>query len=206
RNAVWNMPTDFPSFPAREDGDPSIVVERNGSFDWIMAFVYNTADLAATAPQAMATLAKGGLVWFCFPKKTSKIKTDLSRDQGWEVIFDIGIKYVNLVSVNATWSAFGGTHGQTQQAEKGRQKSNARLELLAQYMDHSTREMRYPDDLVAALAAAPAEKAFFDSLSFTNRKEYLEWIVTAKRQETRDQRVRQTIASLREGRKNPAGR
>ena len=46
----------------------------------------------------------------------------------------------------------------------------------------------------------------FNALSYTNRKEYVQWIVDAKREETRKARLVKTIAMLTEGRKNPSGR
>ena len=44
---------------------------------------------------------------------------------------------------------------------------------------------------------------FFNSLSFTNKKEYVEWIVTAKREDTRMDRIRGTIDRLNKEWKNP---
>ena len=63
-----------------------------------------------------------------------------------------------------------------------------------------------PDDLAAVFKKNKAETDFFNKLSFSNRKEYLEWIVTAKRPETRKQRVEGTIERLEKGWKNPANR
>ena len=39
-------------------------------------------------------------------KAISKIQTDLTRDKGWDEVKELGLKWVNLVSVNDTWSAF----------------------------------------------------------------------------------------------------
>ncbi|MBL7720925.1 MAG: YdeI/OmpD-associated family protein, partial [Chitinophagaceae bacterium] len=47
------------------------------------------------------------------------------------------------------------------------------------------------------------EAAYFETLSFTNKKEYIEWIVTAKREETRAERVKGTIERLGKQWKNP---
>src|SRR6186997_3315159 len=44
---------------------------------------------------------------------------------------------------------------------------------------------------------------FFNTLSFTNKKEFIEWIVTAKREETRKERVDGTIERLMKSWKNP---
>ena len=41
-----------------------------------------------------------------FPKGTSKIQTDLTRDQGWESVAQADLKWINLLSLEETWSAF----------------------------------------------------------------------------------------------------
>ena len=44
---------------------------------------------------------------------------------------------------------------------------------------------------------------FFNSLSFTNKKEYVEWIITAKREETKKERISGSVERLNKGWKNP---
>jgi uncharacterized protein YdeI (YjbR/CyaY-like superfamily) len=58
-----------------------------------------------------------------------------------------------------------------------------------------------PDDLAAALAAAPAAQATFDAFSPSCRREYLEWVTSAKRPETRTKRVAEAVAMMAEGKK-----
>ncbi len=62
-------------------------------------------------------------------------------------------------------------------------------------------EIAVPDDLVAALGANPAAKATFDAFAPSHRRDYLEWITEAKRDETRAKRVAQTVEWLAEGKK-----
>jgi uncharacterized protein YdeI (YjbR/CyaY-like superfamily) len=58
-----------------------------------------------------------------------------------------------------------------------------------------------PDDLAAALAAAPAAQALYEKLSYTHRKEYVQWINEAKKAETRATRVARTVEMLLSGKK-----
>lgn len=44
-------------------------------------------------------------------------------------------------------------------------------------------------------------KAFFDKSSYTNRKEYVEWIESAKKPETRARRIQQAVERLAKGMK-----
>lgn len=56
-----------------------------------------------------------------------------------------------------------------------------------------------PPDFAAALAAVPAALACFDGFSPSHRHEYLEWVLEAKRAETRARRIEQAVAWLAEG-------
>ena len=61
-------------------------------------------------------------------------------------------------------------------------------------------ELAVPDDLAGALQRnKKARTTFFDTFSPSHRREYIEWIVEAKREETRQKRLAQTIEWLAEG-------
>jgi Bacteriocin-protection, YdeI or OmpD-Associated/Domain of unknown function (DUF1905) len=66
-------------------------------------------------------------------------------------------------------------------------------------LDTAPREVVVPDTLADALARDVAARAAFDALSYTHRKEYARWIDEAKREQTRERRVSQTLARLRAG-------
>ena len=78
----------------------------NGKFDWIQIFVRDKAELDALAPKAAKALKPESMLWISFPKGASKIQTDLTRDKGWEGLQALDLKWLTLVSVNETWSAF----------------------------------------------------------------------------------------------------
>ena len=61
------------------------------------------------------------------------------------------------------------------------------------------RRITVPRDLAAALADDPVAKKTFASLSFTHRREYVEWVDEAKRPETRARRIAATVARARGG-------
>ena len=86
--------------------DTAVSPTLNGKFDWIQIFVRTKTELDALAPKAAKALKPESILWICFPKGTSKIQTDLTRDKGWDSLRDLELKWINLVSVNDTWSAF----------------------------------------------------------------------------------------------------
>jgi hypothetical protein len=77
-----------------------------GPLDWLQLFVTTRAELAKLAAKAAAALKPEALLWISFPKGSSGIQTDLSRDQGWEALEGTQLKWVTLVSIDSTWSAF----------------------------------------------------------------------------------------------------
>lgn len=66
--------------------------------------------------------------------------------------------------------------------------------------DHTSRTVTVPDDLAAALVGDPDSRAFFDGLSYSRTNAYVSWIEQAKKRETRQSRVTQTVALLAERR------
>ena len=86
--------------------DTAISPTINGKFDWIQIFVRSQAELDALAPKTAKALKPESMLWISFPKATSKIQTDLTRDKGWDALQLVDLKWITLVSVDETWSAF----------------------------------------------------------------------------------------------------
>jgi uncharacterized protein YdeI (YjbR/CyaY-like superfamily) len=70
--------------------------------------------------------------------------------------------------------------------------------------DMDERVVDVPEDLKKILASSESAQAFYDTLSFTNRKEYAVWVSSAKKTETREKRLAATIKKLLAGKKNPS--
>ena len=84
----------------------SVHQDLEGEFDWIQVFVRDQSELTSLYPGFIAALKPAGLLWISFPKGSSKIQTDLTRDKGWDVLRESNLKWLTLVSINETWSAF----------------------------------------------------------------------------------------------------
>ncbi len=67
--------------------------------------------------------------------------------------------------------------------------------------DLDLRKVEIPADLLQALSAAPKASAFFDQLSFTHQREYVQWVTDAKRPETRSERIRRAVELLAQGKR-----
>jgi hypothetical protein len=63
--------------------------------------------------------------------------------------------------------------------------------------DLEIREVIIPDDVKILLDDNPRAKKYFESLSYTDRKEYIRWIESAKQAETRERRIGIFIGKLK---------
>lgn len=147
-------------------------------------------------------LVKGDVIcWIYYPKGSSGIQTDLTRDKGWDALLRHNeLQWISLISFDDTWSTFG--FRMKTDADKKKDAVPKEREIF-NWVNPQTKEVRLPDDFSTSLNKNKKQQDFFDTLSFTNKKEFIEWIVTAKREETRNERIKGTIERLSKGWKNP---
>ncbi|MFD0675673.1 MULTISPECIES: YdeI/OmpD-associated family protein [unclassified Paenibacillus] len=181
----------------------SLDTQPEGTYDLVHLFVRSAAELEEFAPLAIHAVKYDALLWITYPKKSSKIKTDLSRDEGWKVISEAGYEGVALVSIDETWSAMRFRLIDLVKSTGARRERRALGAVGTAVIPTHERTLEIPDDLQHVLNENPQAKEFFDGLSFTSRKEYVRWVTDAKREETRTSRVAKSLEKLREGIKSP---
>jgi hypothetical protein len=179
------------------------VSDKVKDFDQIHWFILNRVQLEKELSKIMKLIRPGVIVWAYYPKGSSKIQTDLTRDKGWDCLLqeDDKLAWINLISFNDTWSVFG-FRAKTEK-DKLKDAQPKREREIFNWVNQETREVRLPGDLIIAFTKNKNEATRFENLSFTNKKEWIEWIVTARREKTRSERVKGTIERLSKGWKNP---
>jgi hypothetical protein len=71
-----------------------------------LVFVTQKARLDALAKMVAAKAEGDAVLWFAYPKGTSKtLSCDFNRDNGWDVIRAAGFDSVRQVAIDADWSA-----------------------------------------------------------------------------------------------------
>ncbi|HEU4880773.1 MAG TPA: hypothetical protein VFT45_00970 [Longimicrobium sp.] len=104
---VLNAPGSFERELNALDG---VTVHRDASalerVEFALAFVITNAQLAAAA-EAILPMAQGdAVVWFAYPKGTSKrYKCEFNRDTGWAPMGAAGFEGVRMVAIDEDWSA-----------------------------------------------------------------------------------------------------
>lgn len=79
--------------------------EGDEGYDFVQLFVRDRSEVDQSTPEAIEAVKLGGLLWLTYPKKTSGIRTDVSRDTGWETVFAAGWEPVTQIAIDETWSA-----------------------------------------------------------------------------------------------------
>lgn len=64
------------------------------------------AELAALAADIAQKAEGDAVVWFAYPKASSKkYRCDFNRDSGWEALGSLGFEGVRQVAIDDDWSA-----------------------------------------------------------------------------------------------------
>lgn len=73
--------------------------------DVVLLFVRNQAELDEKLPAVLASLGDTAIFWLAYPKLTSKIACDLSRDTIHKLAPQYGLDTVAQIAIDDDWSA-----------------------------------------------------------------------------------------------------
>ncbi|MEQ9169009.1 MAG: DUF3052 domain-containing protein [Fulvivirga sp.] len=93
-------------YPTLFDDLPEIITELDNAkpVDFIHLFALKFNDLENHFDQCKDRLAKNGIMWVSWPKKASKIETDLDGNIVREYGLNHGLVDVKVCAVDETWS------------------------------------------------------------------------------------------------------
>jgi predicted transport protein len=103
--AILNAPEEYRASLGELPEGVTVSEQARGRFDLVHLFVSSSTELARLGPVAMNAVKPDGLLWISYPKTTSGVKTDLTRDAGWKIIEDAGWRGIAQVAIDETWSA-----------------------------------------------------------------------------------------------------
>ena len=204
--AVVNAPPGFDRTIGKLPSGVTRDASLKGALDLVLLFVVTRKALKEQWPKALNALKADGALWISHPKKGSGIDSDLTAMGGdWEVSADSPWQPVARIAVDEAWSAvcFKQRPGLAQAREQ-RQEELIRDADGTVCIDRKNRIITPPADLKKLLDGSAKARALFDTLSFTHRREYVGWIIEAKRAETRAARLTKAVEMMSKGRKNPS--
>jgi hypothetical protein len=83
-----------------------VTVKRSlrGRADVVLCFVTARNQLERRAARLRTAIAPDGMVWVCWPKRASKVPTDMTEDVVREVLLPTGLVDVKVAAIDETWS------------------------------------------------------------------------------------------------------
>ncbi|MBC7627201.1 YdeI/OmpD-associated family protein [Ferruginibacter sp.] len=165
--------------------------------DFALVFAISKHQLRDILKDVLPALNENAKLWIAYPKLTSKIVSDLSRDCNWECVAQLGYEAVRMISLDHVWCAM--------RFKKAEQVKHIFEDTIhSEFVDKNARVITTPYELENLFIVNTEAKAFFDGLSFSNKKEYVVWINGSKKEDTKLARLKSTIEKLNNGKKNPS--
>ncbi len=78
---------------------------RTRGIDFALVFAVNKAQLNSILCDVVPALSTECNFWIAFPKRTSKIASDLTRDANWHCLGDFKLESLHQVDLDTVWSA-----------------------------------------------------------------------------------------------------
>jgi hypothetical protein len=103
---LQDAPAGFPELLGNLPNGAKLLKIARVETDCVITFVRTKADVRTKAPAVLKAMGNKGLVWFAYPKKSGALQSDLSRDSGWEPLFEAGFDSVAQISIDETWTGF----------------------------------------------------------------------------------------------------
>jgi hypothetical protein len=103
---VWwdGMPDSVREGIAQEALQLSLLAAPEAPIDAAHVFVTARGKLEAKLQQLLPLLDPAGMIWVSWPKKASKLPTDISEDVIRDVCLPMGLVDVKVCAVDETWS------------------------------------------------------------------------------------------------------
>lgn len=165
---------------------------KSRKVDFALVFAVSQKQLKDILHDVIPVLHTDAKLWIAYPKLSSKIASDLSRDENWECITKYGFEPVRSIALDSVWSAI--------RLRKPEENTNKVVGFSsanpAPGVDYTNRTISTPKELQVLLDKNKTAASFYESLAFTHKREYVEWIISAKREETKARRLETTMEKL----------
>jgi hypothetical protein len=103
---IVNAPKAYDEVISSFHGDIHKEIE-NGTYDFAQVFGTTNEELQSLARSAASVTEEDGLLWLCYPKKSSKVYkgSDCSRESVTVLLVDEGFEPVRQIAIDDDWSA-----------------------------------------------------------------------------------------------------
>ena len=103
---IFNSPKNYLDFFLDFPNGVKILTENKArsGVDFIHVFCRNEHELIRSFPMAKSNLKKSGILWLSWPKKSSKIETDLDKFKIMKFGLNNGLVDTKVAAIDSDWS------------------------------------------------------------------------------------------------------
>jgi hypothetical protein len=99
-----NAPSTLAELVGELPGGVRVLVRAGDELDLVMLFVSERRELARRLAALQPRLAPAGMIWVAWPKRASKVATDVTEDVVRDVALPRGLVDVKVCAIDETWS------------------------------------------------------------------------------------------------------
>lgn len=198
---LYNAPTGYLASLDPLPAGLRCTLKPEGNVDGIQLFVKSKAELTSALKVIVPLLKPETIFWVSYPKKSSRVESDLKMED-WDELYALNLQGVASLSVDETWAG-SRFRPRGQAKSSGTGKKEIRTNEYAAFIDVDKKVITLPPDMQRLLQQHPSAMSAYQRLSYSNKKEYVLWILTAKQEKTRGERLIKMVEKLAAGKKNP---
>ena len=101
---IHNSPFDYERLLTHLPAKTSVKTDRVPGLDFIHCFTKSKQELAEFLPKAKASINPNGMIWVSWPKKASKVATDVTEDVIRQLCLPMDLVDVKVCAIDDTWS------------------------------------------------------------------------------------------------------
>ena len=105
RALVLDAPSGYMKSLAPLPDQVEVSQNLGSTHEFVQFFATKKSDIAKSAKKLLQSAAPGALVWITYPKKTSGVDSDLSREVVWAAMEETGWRPVSQIAIDEVWSA-----------------------------------------------------------------------------------------------------
>jgi hypothetical protein len=200
---VINTPVNFTDIIGSAPMDVRFSFDQSKGMNALLIFAITKQDMIDALKAEINLIDEKLICWILYPKAKSKLAGDLNLMQSWDELKSFNLTPCASAAIDETWTAL---RIKPESATKRSGQGNAEIKQsdFGNYIDVSNRIITLPEDLKIALTKNSNALSFYEQLSYSNRKEYVLWVLTAKQEKTRLERIEKTVEKLASAKKNPS--
>lgn len=104
RIAAINPPEPYERVVEGIPTDTVLTDFPNTNLDFIHFFTKSRDELKSLAPKMIRSIKDSGMIWVSWPKKSSKVPTDITEDTIRAILLPLGLVDIKVCAVDEVWS------------------------------------------------------------------------------------------------------